>query len=401
MELKKGRSFANAQDDKVAEPVGYKVKIFHPMSARVDMDRLNRNMDIIARTAGVPLLPVVKANAYGHGAVTVALEISRRKDVAGLSVGTVAEGVELRLAGYKGRLVVLDGVFAEQSRIVADHGLEVVVSSLETAKTLARHAGKRPVPIHFKINTGMTRLGLEADEAIKIYGKTSSLTGVEIVGVMTHFADSGVNGGFTERQIAVFDDIVSALRARGFQIPPRHAANTGGIFLHPGSRYDLARPGIGIYGVQEFAGKNAGLAPVLSLTARISHIQRVRRGMTVSYGMRWTSPGDRDVAVVQAGYADGYPRSLSGKARAIVNGAVARQVGVICMDNAMFDVTGLGAKVGDAVVLIGEDGGRKITVLDLAKKAGTISYEILCGIGRRAPRLYVKNGRVVKTVEGL
>ena len=123
--------------------------------------------------------------------------------------------------------------------------------------------------------------------------------------------------------------------------------------------------------------------------------------MTVSYGMRWTSPGDRDVAVVQAGYADGYSRSLSGKARAIVNGAVARQVGVICMDNAMFDVTGLGAKAGDCAVLIGEDGGRKITVLDLARNAGTISYEILCGIGRRAPRLYVKNGRVGKTVEGL
>jgi len=364
------------------------------------MDRLNRNLDVIAKTAGVPLLPVVKANAYGHGAVTVGLALSRRKEVAGLCVGTVAEGVELRLAGYKGRLVVLDGVLAEQSRIVVDHALEPVVSSLEAAKTLARHAGKRPVPVHFKINTGMTRLGVDPDEAIKIYAKVSSLTGVEIVGLMTHLADSGMKGGFTQRQTGLLDDIVSALRARGFQIPPRHAANTGGIFLHPGSRYDLARPGIGIYGIQEFEGKNAGLKPVLSLTARISHIQRVRRGMTVSYGMRWTSPGDREVAVAQAGYADGYPRSMSGKARALVNGGVARQVGVICMDNAMFDVTRLGAKVGDAAVLIGEDGGRKITVRDLAQKAGTISYEILCAIGRRAPRLYVKNGRVIKTVEG-
>lgn len=365
------------------------------------MDRLHGNVDIIARTAGVPLLPVVKANAYGHGAVTVGLALSRRKDVAGLSVGTVAEAVELRLAGYTGRLIVLDGAFAEQARVVADHSLEVVISSIQMAQTLARHAGKRPVPVHFKINTGMTRLGVEADEAIKAYEKVASLKGVEIAGLMTHLADSGMRGGFTQRQIGLFDDIVSALRSRGFQLPPRHAANTGGIFLHPMSRYDIVRPGIGVYGVQEFAGKNAGLSPVLSLTARISHIQRARRGMTVSYSMRWQSPGDRDVAVVQAGYADGYPRSLSGKTSAIVNGGMARQVGVICMDSSMFDVTGLGAKPGDEAILIGEDGGRKITVLDLAKKAGTISYEILCGIGRRAPRLYVKSGRVVKTVEGV
>ncbi|MBF0290669.1 MAG: alanine racemase [Nitrospinae bacterium] len=374
------------------------MKTFHPMSAKVDMDRLHANVDIIAKTAGVPLLPVVKANAYGHGAVTIGLALSQRRDVAGLCVGTIAEAVELRLAGYKGRLIVLDGIFAEQSKVVADMELEVVISSLQAARALARHAGKRPVPIHFKINTGMTRLGAHTDEAIQIYEKVASLKGVEIVALMTHLADSGMRGGFTDRQVGVFDDIVSALRSRGFRIPPRHAANTGGIFLHPGSRYDLARPGIGVYGVQEFEGKNVALSPVLSLTARISHIQHVKRGMTVSYSMKWTSPGERDIAVVQAGYADGYSRSLSGNTRAIVKGRAARQVGVICMDNAMFDVTGLGAKVGDEAVLIGEDGAKKITVHDLAVKAGTISYEILCGIGRRAPRLYVKGGRVVKTV---
>jgi alanine racemase len=377
------------------------VKPFHPLFVHVDLDRLSGNMDIIAKVAGVPLLPVVKANAYGHGAVTVGLALSRRKEVAGLCVGTVAEAMELRLAGYKGRLVVLDGVFAEQAQVVADHALEVVISSLQIAQSLARHAGKRPVPVHFKINTGMTRLGAQADEAVKIYEKVASLKGVIIVGLMTHLADSGVKDGFTQRQTALFDDIVSALRSRGFQLPPRHAANTGGIFLHPQSRYDLVRPGIGVYGIQEFAGKNAGLSPVLSLTARISHIQRVQRGMTVSYSMKWKSPGDRDVAVVQAGYADGYHRSMSGKTRAIVNGGMARQVGVICMDNAMFDVTGLGANTGDEAILIGENGGRKITAHDLAQKAGTISYEILCAIGRRAPRLYVKNGRVVKTVDGV
>lgn len=382
-------------------PRSAEVKHFYPLCARVDMDKLHANMDIIARTAGVPLLPVVKANAYGHGAVTVGLALARRKDVVGLSVGTVAEAVELRLAGYKGRLVVLDSVFAEQARVVADFALEVVISSLKIAQTLARHAGRRPVPVHFKINTGMTRLGVEAEDAVKIYGRVASLKGAQIVGLMTHLADSGVRGGFTDIQTALFDDIVSSLRGRGFEIPPRHAANTGGIFLSPASRYDIARPGIGVYGIQDFAGKKAGLSPVLSLTARVSHIQRVSRGMTVSYGMRWKSPGVRDVAVAQAGYADGYPRSLSGKARAIINGRLARQVGVICMDNAMFDVTGLGVGVGAEAVLIGETDGNKITVRDLARKAGTISYEILCGIGRRASRLYVKGGRVVKTVEGV
>ncbi|MBI4828746.1 MAG: alanine racemase [Nitrospinae bacterium] len=208
---------------------------------------------------------------------------------------------------------------------------------------------------------------------------------------MTHFADSGsAEGHFTNRQLDRFDDILGALRARGHNLPPVHAANTAALFLSPRARYDLVRPGIGLFGVQEFDGRDAGLKPILSWKARIILTRKVGKGESVSYGMRWKSPGAREVAVVMAGYADGYSRQLSGKARAIMGGKLIRQIGTICMDNCMFDVTGCAARAGDVVTLIGEEGRARVTAVELARECGTIAYEVLCGIGRRVERVYVR-----------
>ncbi|VAX22912.1 Alanine racemase [hydrothermal vent metagenome] len=362
-----------------------------PIWAEINLGDINANLDLISRTAKVPMLPVIKANAYGHGAVELYKEISRHSNVAGLSVGTVGEALELRRAGYKKRLVILDGFLPNQVPDIINSRSEVVVSSIENIRLLARLAGREPVPVHIKINTGMTRLGADPDGAVEFYKKTARVKKIGIAGVMTHLADSGTKAN---AQISLFNETLSAIRSCGFTLPQRHAANTSAIFLNPKASYDMVRPGIGIYGVQNFAGKNVALKPALSLRARIMMVREVAKGATVSYGMTWTAQQKRVVAVVCAGYADGYSRSLSNKAHAIIKGIKIRQIGTICMDNSLFDVTGTGAKAGDVVTLIGSDKSKNIPVTKIAKLAGTISYEILCGIGRRVTRVYTRSGKV-------
>ncbi|MGK7346356.1 MAG: alanine racemase [Candidatus Nitrospinota bacterium M3_3B_026] len=372
------------------------MNLSHPTHVEIDIDRLHENLDLISRVAGAPLLPVVKADAYGHGAVPVAREIAGRKDIVeGLCVGTVNEALELRRAGMRGRIVVLDGVFPEQAGEALRHGLEAVVSSVEEARTLASSAGRKAAEVHVKINTGMTRLGAEAESAMDVYKKIAGMRKIRIAGLMTHLADAGRKRGLAPRQLKIFDEISSAISAAGHPLPPRHAANTAAVFRHPASRLDLVRPGLGVYGVQAFPGPDAGLKPVLSWRARIAIVRKLKKGQTVSYGMLWTSPGRREAAVVCAGYADGYSTRLSNRAKALFRRKPVRQVGMVCMDSCLFDVTGTGARAGDTVTLIGEDGKERVTANDLARLGGVIPYEILCGIGRRAKRVYMRSGEIV------
>ena len=344
---------------------------------------------------------MIKANAYGHGAIAVAKEIASRKDVDALCVMTVAEASELRRAGIKKRLVLLGGCAKSQAEEVLSLDCEVVASDLETVKALAVKAGKKPARIHLKINTGMTRLGVDAEDAVSLYKKIASLPKIIVTGLMTHFAAAGSDAVMTKKQIALFDDISSAVRASGHTLPPRSAANTAALFLHPDSVYDAVRPGIGIYGVQPFPGKSRGLKPVMSLYGRVMMTRKVKKGQSVSYGMTWKSPGDREVAVVGAGYADGYAIRLSNQTRAIIKGLYAEQIGVICMDSCLFDVTGKNVKKGDVVTLIGEEGGKKVTAAHLATTLDTVAYEVLCGVGRRAPRLYRKGKRITGVADYL
>ena len=371
------------------------------MWATVDLDRINHNLDLIHKKTGTPLLPVVKANAYGHGAVAVAKEIALRKDVDALCVMTVAEAFELRRAGLKKRLILLGGCAKSQAKEVLGLDCEVVTSDLETAKALSLKAGKKQARVHLKINTGMTRLGVAAEEAVSLYKKTVSLPKIVMAGLMTHFAAADSDTVMTKKQIALFDNISSAIKTSGHDLPPRSAANTAALFLHPDSIYDAVRPGIGVYGVQPFPGRSRGLKPAMSLYARVMMTRKVIRGQTVSYGMTWKSPGDREVAVVGAGYADGYARGLSNQTRAIIKGSYVAQIGVICMDSCLFDVTGKNVKKGDAVTLIGEEGDKKVTTAYLATKQGATAYEILCGVGRRAPRLYRKGKRITSVADYL
>ncbi len=367
-------------------------KISSPQTfAEVDLDRINANLDLISSVAKVPMAPVIKANAYGHGAVIIARELEQRRDVIACCVATVAEGVELRSAGIKKRIFTLGGIVPEQAGTVVEYGLEAVLSDLDSARALSRRSKKgERVSVHFKINTGMTRLGADPEMAVSLFAKVAKLRGISLAGIMTHFADATT----TREQTGLFSETVSAIRDSGHSIPAMSAANTSAIFLHPESRLDYVRPGIGIYGIQPFGGRDRGLLPALSLKSRISLVRKISRGSSVSYGGTWKSPGAREVALLPTGYADGYPRNLSNKARAIINGKTVRQIGTICMDNCLFDVTGLNAKMGDVMTLIGEEGGRRVTTLSVAKLLDTIAYEVLCGIGRRVTRVYRKNGKI-------
>lgn len=377
------------------------MKPYYPTWATIDLDRINQNLDLIHTKAGTRLFPVVKANAYGHGAVGVASEIAQHKGVDALCVMTVAEASELRRAGITKRLILLGGCSKTQAGEAVGLNCEVVISDLETAKALAGKAGRKPVAVHLKINTGMTRLGVDADDAVILYKKAAALSKIKIASLMTHFAAADSDKVMTNNQIALFDDITSAIKASGDNLPPRSAANTAAIFLHPEARYDVCRPGIGVYGAQPFPGKSRGLKPVMSFYGRVMMTRKISRGETVSYGMTWKSPGEREVAVVSAGYADGYARGLSNQSRAIIKGSYIAQIGVICMDNSLFDVTGKNVKTGDTVTLIGEEGDKKVTAAYLAATQGTIAYEVLCGVGRRAPRLYQKGKRVTSVADYL
>ena len=370
-----------------------------PSWAEVDLDRLHSNVDIIHAAAGKKLLPVIKANAYGHGGLVLARELAKRKEVEALAVWSLDEAEQLRKGGIKCRVLALGGFWPAEAGRVVSLGVEPVISSSGQASLLARAASvKKPAKVHFKIDTGMARLGEERQAAFDSLTQAGAMGGVRLAGVMTHLAFAECGKQAVRRQLSVFDDILASFQASGRSIPPRHAANTAAVFLHPEARYDLVRPGIGLYGVKEFRGKDPGLKPVLSLRARVIWTRKLAKGETVSYFGIWESPGPRKIAVVSLGYADGYSRVLSNRVRAIIKGKSVKQIGVICMDSATFDVTSVNVKEGDTVTIIGSDGPKYIGATAIAKVLSTISYEILCGIGNRTRRIYIRSGKIDRRV---
>ncbi|MBF0169937.1 MAG: alanine racemase [Nitrospinae bacterium] len=364
--------------------------------ADIHLDRLHANLDLIAETARVPLMPVVKANAYGHGAVPLALELQRRKDVAALCLWTVDEAIELRKAGVKRRLILFGGVPQGRAKEAHALGVEPVVGDIDRLPELARAAtAKCPFPLHVKFDTGMNRLGAPPARAEALYRAVAANPKLRPVGLMTHFVDAEKKRGVVTRQITLFDDLCRSLTGAGFALPPRHAANSAAACLHPGARYEAVRPGIGMYGYQTFAGAPIGLRPVMEWRAKLQFVRTVAKGASVSYGPRWRATGPTTVAALAAGYADGYSRRLSGKGFAIMGNVAAPQIGTVCMDVTLFDVTGVDApRTGTVATLMGDGVGAD----RLAALAGTIPYEILCGVGRRVPRHYLKNGTCVRTL---
>jgi alanine racemase len=364
-----------------------------PTRAIIDLNALDRNFEEVRRQAGGrKVLAVVKAQAYGHGAV----RISRRLMALGtdmLGVALVEEGRELRSAGIDVPILVMGAVFPDQAETITDLGLTPVLYTAKVAEALSAAAVKRGavVPVHIKIDTGMGRIGLPVDEAARFIKALTRLEGIRVQGLMTHFADADLaDKAFSGQQMDRLEALISSLGEHGIEVPLRHAANSAALLDFHRALFTMVRPGLMLYGYDPLTDKAVrGLQPVLSLLTRIAFLKTVPAGATVSYGRTFTTSRKSLIATIPIGYADGYRRALSNRGEALVRGVRVPVVGRVCMDMCMLDVTDVpDVSEQDEVVLLGQQDGQRITADELAERTGTIAYEVLCGISSRVPRVY-------------
>ena len=363
--------------------------------AEVSADAIEHNVRaIIGHVRPSQLWAVVKADGYGHGAVTAA-RAALAGGAGGLCVALVQEGVELRQAGIDVPILVLSEQPADSVPDALQHQLQLTVYSANQLDVLAV-AGAYHHPVHLKVDTGMRRVGAAQSETVALADAIAASAAVELVGVFTHLAVADdPHDPFTEHQLDCFDDVLAALKAAGHHPHLVHAANSAGALSHPRARYDLVRVGIAAYGISPGAGVDtivAGLhlRPAMELKSRVSHVKRVVAGGRISYGLRHTFAADTTVATLPIGYADGVPRRLHAVGGTVlIGGAPRRIVGVVTMDQLMVDCDDDPVEVGDEAVLLGTQGGATITAADWAEALDTIAYEIVCGISGRIERRHV------------
>lgn len=338
-------------------------------------------------------MPVVKANAYGHGVIQTARTLIQH-GVNRLAVFSTTEGGVLRQAGVTIPIVILGPVFPQQLDDLFIYRLTPVVSDCLTLEAIARRAVSQatPYPIHLKVETGMGRLGLTERELTSVINSQKFPSSLQLEGLMSHLADSdGQDLVATEEQIRRFHRAIKVVVAGGFHVPLIHLANSGGVIRVPSSHFTLVRPGIMLYGYHTLSSAVPApdLQPVLSLKTHIAQLRTIQPGGTVSYNQTFTAQRLARIAILPIGYADGLSRRLSNRGQVLIRGQRVPIVGLVCMDMVMVDVTRIpGTTVGDEAVLIGQQGNERITAGDMAEWAETISYEVLCAISPKIPRLY-------------
>lgn len=379
--------------------------------AQVNLDALRHNFNLIRQYAkGAAVMAVVKADAYGHGDVAVA----RLLDEAGaaqFAVSGFEEAVRLRQAGITKPVLILGYTGACNAAALAAGNIAQTVFSLEYARALSAYAMRAgvTVSVHFKVDTGMGRLGFAArdnlENAVQEMAQAYALPGLTPVGVFTHFAVadslSPDDLRFTARQYEILQEAIRRLAKAGRTFAVAHCCNSAGVFAWPDFHLDLVRPGIILYGENPSDEvRLPGLQPALQLQAVVTQVKQVPAGDNFSYGRTFTSEAPMRIATLAAGYADGYPRALSGRGVAALHGKPARVVGRVCMDQIMIDVTCIpDAAPGDVATLFGGDAAD--SVADVARATGTIPYEVLCDIGRRVQRVYTQNGKEIEFVDYL
>jgi len=367
-----------------------------PVWAEIDLDAVAHNVHLLAaRASPARLWAVVKANAYGHGAVAVG-RAAVEAGAAGLCVVCVDEAEELRRAGIDAPLLVLGYTPPTDAPRVVSLGLRVTVGApaLIEALSVAAKAAGATVPVHLELETGLTRHGLLPDAAVALAERARSLPGIQVEGLFTHFAAAEEGDQrFTRRQF----EILRAASARLPWIPLRHCSASASVFMDHEMALEVVRTGLSVYGYRPapWCGTEEDLVPVMSLRARVARLLEVDRGATVGYGRTWAATRPSRIALVMCGYADGYRRDLGNRAHVIVRGRRAPVVGRVAMDMCMVDVTAVpGVQVGDVATLVGRDGEERVDADELATLADTISWEILAGVAARVPRLYFRGGRV-------
>lgn len=374
--------------------------------AEINLDAMESNMtQIIKKVKTAKVMAVIKADAYGHGALRTVEELSRM-GVYAFGVATAEEAITLRREGVTEPILILGYVFEDSFDELIINNIDLTLFDMETALLLQKHAERlrRTVLSHIKVDTGMGRLGLQPnEESVEIIKKINALPNIKIDGMFTHFACADVEDKTSaERQIEVFTRFVNSVKAQGVDIPLVHCCNSAGIIEFNQPLFDMVRCGIiayGLYPSEEVNKTNIKLTPVMSIKSHISFVKKVSSGFTVSYGSTFVSDKEMEIATIPVGYADGYPRLLSNKGRVIVNGQYAPIIGRVCMDQFMVDVTGMNVKRGDTVILMGSDGENTVSAEEIGEISGRFNYELICDINKRVPRVYTQGGKVVSIIE--
>jgi alanine racemase len=377
-----------------------------PVWAEIDLDAIAHNLKLLAaRARPARVYAVVKANAYGHGAVAVA-RAALQAGADQLAVVCVDEAEELRRAGITAPVLVMGHTPATDAERVVALGLEPAVGGTELVEALSALARARgaEVPIHLEVETGFGRHGLVPDAAVALAERARALPGLRVKALFTHFASADeADQAFTHRQ---FDVLLEASRRLPW-IPERHCQASAGTLLQPRGgpgpgvpmALEAVRVGVSLYGYRPApaCAPDADLRPALALRSRVARVADLEPGAPVGYGRTWTAARPSRVALVMAGYADGYRRALGNQAHALVRGRRAPVVGRVSMDMIVLDVTDVpGVVAGDVATLLGADGAERVDADELARLTGTISYEILAGIAARVPRLYLRDGQAVE-----
>jgi len=369
-----------------------------PVWAEINLSNLDYNIKQIKQKAcGREIIGVVKADGYGHGAAAVS-GVLLENGVKILAVATLREAISLRENGFVCPIVML-GITPElYADVLPEYDITPVTSSFENAFAIseaAKAAGK-VIEAFVAVDTGMGRIGFLPDDAcVKDLKKISELSHLKIKGLFSHFATADERDKtYAKQQLSLYNRFYENLIREGITIPARTFANSAAIMELPLAHFDMVRPGIVLYGCYpsgEVDKNQLSIKPVMSVKANIIHLKKVKSGFSVSYGRKFTTERESLIATLALGYADGYPRFLSGKGRVIVNGVYAPVAGNICMDQCMIDVTDVpGVKLGDEAVIMGSQGGLSILADEIGEKTGTINYEIVCAFGQRLPKVYIK-----------
>jgi alanine racemase len=364
-----------------------------PTYLEVDLGRLAENYRVIAaHVAPARVMPILKANAYGHGLV----EVARKLEAVGapyVGVAYVEEGLRLRQHGVRLPILVLGGILGSQIPRFVEHDLTLTASSVDKLRAIDAHAATlgRPATVHLKIDTGMERIGVHWYSADRLLEASLSCRHVRVEGIFTHFANAdGRDLGHARLQLERFHEVLRFYERRSLPVPLRHAASSGAILTLPESHLDLVRPGILFYGAGPSAEVPATIAvrQALRWVTRVVYFKVVKPGHPVSYGSTWAPAELTRVVTLPAGYGDGYARAMSGRAEIILHGKRYPVVGRICMDQVMVSIGWDSAYNGDEAVLLGESGAAAITIEELAAWAGTIPHEVLTSINTRVPRVH-------------
>jgi len=362
----------------------------------VDLGSIGSNARYVRRTVGrnVKIIAVVKADAYGHGAVPSG-KAMLKNGADMLAVANIDEAEELRRGGIKAAVLILNYTPHERFREVLANRFSQTIFDLKSAKNLslaARKAG-RTAKVHIKVDTGMGRLGVMPEEAVCFARKIAELPNIRIEGIFSHLSSAGDDRKYTKEQYKKFKDILDKLAGQGIRIPLIHISNSIATLAYPRMRLTAVRPGIMLYGISPWGTKRkcAFLKPAMSLKARIVSLKEVGKGASISYGRTFRTKRRSLIAVIPVGYAQGYARNLSNRSSVIIRGKRVPVAGRICMDQSLVDVTGISKiKVGDEVVLFGRQGREEIRAEELAGWYNTIGYEVVTTVGMLVPRIYIK-----------